>query len=230
MVVFGSNKRKLHDARDKISMYLENKLGLCLKDNWQVFRFAYVKNGKHCGRALDFMGFKFYRDRTILRKTIMLKATRKAKKISKKEKPTIHDIRQIFSYIGWINCTDTYWMYEKWIKPYVNIQNCKRRLSRYDRRENKKMSINYVKSQSSEKPDLIDRTSSKSHVYLRRNISESYREDMDGNTQKYYDYEEAKLTKAEYEQYLNELAMLDIRQQRADIDYIALCVGVNIYE
>lgn len=90
------------------------------------------------------------------------------------------------------------------------------------------MIIEYAKSQSSEKPDLIDQTSSKSHVYLRRNISESYREDMDGNNQKYYDYEEAKLTKEEYEQYINEIAMLDIRQQRADIDYIALCVGVDL--
>lgn len=137
MVIFGSNKRKLHDIRIKISGYLENELGLELKDNWQVFRFDYIKKGKHTGRPLDFMGFKFYRDRTILRKSIMIKATRKAKKISKKDKPTIHDIRQILSYLGWIDCTDTYWMYEKRIKPYVNIQNCKRRLSRHDRRENK---------------------------------------------------------------------------------------------
>ena len=80
------------------------------------------------------MGFKFYRNKIILRRTIMLKATRKAKKISKKEKITIYDIRQMLSYLGWIDCTNTYGMYEKWIKPYVSFKYCKKRLSNYDRR------------------------------------------------------------------------------------------------
>lgn len=87
MVIFGSNKKVLHRTRQAISDYLENELGLSLKDNWQVFRFSYG-NGKGCD--LDFMGFRFFRNRTILRKTIMYKATRKARKLSRKEKPTIH--------------------------------------------------------------------------------------------------------------------------------------------
>jgi hypothetical protein len=67
-------------------------------------------------------------------KTIMLKATRKAKKLSKKDKPTIYDMRQIMAYLGWIDCTDTYGMYCMWIKPYVDFQKCKRRMSKYDKR------------------------------------------------------------------------------------------------
>ena len=62
------------------------------------------------------MGFKFYRRKIILRRNIMLKATRKAKKLFKKEKITMYDIRQMLSYLGWIDCTDTYNMYEKYIK------------------------------------------------------------------------------------------------------------------
>lgn len=134
MVIFGSNKRTLHRIREKISEYLRDNLGLQLKDNWQVFRFDYIKSGKHFGRPLDYMGFKFYRNKTILRKSIMFKATRKAKRISKKDKMTIYDIRQMMSYLGWIDCTDTYGMYLKWIKPYVSFQYCKRRLSKYDKR------------------------------------------------------------------------------------------------
>ena len=137
MVIFGSNKKVLHKVREKISLYLENNLGVELKDNWQVFRFDYIKNRKHYGRCLDFMGFKFYRDKTILRRSIMLKATRKAKKLSKKEKITIYDIRRMMAYLGWIDCSDTYGMYKKWIKPYVNFRNCKKRLSKYDKRNNK---------------------------------------------------------------------------------------------
>lgn len=52
MVIFGSNKKVLHRTRQAISDYLENELGLSLKDNWQVFRFSY---GNDKGRDLDFM-------------------------------------------------------------------------------------------------------------------------------------------------------------------------------
>jgi len=82
------------------------------------------------------MGFKFYRDRVTLRRNIMLKATRKAKRLSHKEKPSIYDIRQMLSYIGWIDHTNTYGMYQQRIKPYVDIGKLKKRISSYDRKQN----------------------------------------------------------------------------------------------
>ena len=118
--------------REAIADYLQSELGLKLKANWQVFRFSY---GNNQGRDLDFMGFRFYRNKTVLRKSIMYKATRKARKISKKEKPTILDARQMLSYLGWIDCTDTYRMYEKWIKPYVSFKQLKRKISQFDRHD-----------------------------------------------------------------------------------------------
>lgn len=139
MVIFGSNKRRLHQIRKDIEKYLETEMGLSLKNNWQVFRFAYIKNGKEYGRDLDFMGFRFYRNRTVLRKSIMYRATRKAKKVGKKEKPTIYDIRQMLSYFGWLDCTDTYCVYFYYIKPYVDFQKCKRRISNYDKRRIKEV-------------------------------------------------------------------------------------------
>ena len=139
MVVFGSNKRKLHKMRAAIEEYLNRELGLELKGNWQVFRFAYTKGGKQYGRDLDFMGFRFYRNRTVLRRTIMLKATQKARRAGKKPKPTIYDIRQMLSYLGWFSSTDTYAVYEKWVKPYILIQKCKRRMSAYDRKHSKEV-------------------------------------------------------------------------------------------
>lgn len=136
MVIFGNNKQVLHRMRQAISEYLNTELGLELKSNWQVFRFSYIdRDGNEQGRDLDFMGFRFYCNRTVLRKTIMYKATRKARKISKKEKATILDARQMLSYLGWIDCTDTYKMYEKWIKPYVSFQQLKRKVSRYDKHD-----------------------------------------------------------------------------------------------
>ena len=89
------------------------------------------------------------------------------------------------------------------------------------------MKLNFVKSQSSVKPDLVDTTSSKVVVYLRQNIVENIKTDeMSGEETVFYEYEEAKLTKEEYQEYLKELEIIDIQQQRADIDYIMLMTGI----
>lgn len=89
------------------------------------------------------------------------------------------------------------------------------------------MKLNFIKSQSSVKPDLVDTTSSKVVVYLRQNIVENIKTDeMSGEKTVFYEYEEAKLTKAEYQEYLKELEIIDIQQQRADIDYIMLMTGI----
>ena len=89
------------------------------------------------------------------------------------------------------------------------------------------MKLNYIKSQSSVKPDLVDTTSSKVVVYLRQNIVENIKTDeMSGEKTVFYEYEEAKLTKQEYQEYLKELEIIDIQQQRADIDYIMLMIGI----
>ena len=91
------------------------------------------------------------------------------------------------------------------------------------------MKLKYIKSQSSVKPNLVDTTSSKVVVYLRQNIVENIKTDeMSGKETVFYEYEEAKLTKAEYKEYLKELEIIDIQKQRADIDYIALMSGIDL--
>ena len=91
------------------------------------------------------------------------------------------------------------------------------------------MKLNYIKSQSSVKPDLVDTTSSKVVVYLRQNIVEVEKTNESDNTSTtFYEYEEAKLTKQEYQEYLKELEIIDIQKQRADIDYIALMSGIDL--
>jgi hypothetical protein len=137
MVIFGSNKRKLAQMREKIEQYLKDELNLELKGNWQIFRFIYKKNGREYGRFLDFMGFRFYRGRIALRRSIMLRMTRKAAKIRNKGQPTIFDVRQMMSALGWIRATDTYGMYEVWIKPFINFGKLKKSVSKYDKNRRK---------------------------------------------------------------------------------------------
>lgn len=134
MVIFGANKKRLHKMREQISIYLTEHLGLTMKGNWQVYRFNY--GNKY--RFLDFMGFRFYRTRVTLRRSILLKATRKARRIHDADKITIYAARQMLSYLGWIKHTDTYGYYIREIKPLVNYQQLKRRLSNYDRRQNRR--------------------------------------------------------------------------------------------
>lgn len=133
-VLFGRSKRQLHKIREAMKTYLNNELHLELKDNWQVFRFDYIaKDGKHHGRDLDFLGYRFFCDRTILRKTIMLKCSRKAARIYKKQDFTAYDARQMLSYLGRIDHSDTYGMYLERVKPLVSIKKCKRKVSAYDK-------------------------------------------------------------------------------------------------
>ena len=84
------------------------------------------------------------------------------------------------------------------------------------------MKLEFIKSSSSVKPELIDTTSSKKVVYIHQNIIKKQMYDTT-----FYEYEEAKLTKAEYQEYLKELEIIDIQQQRADIDYIMLMMGIK---
>ena len=75
------------------------------------------------------------------------------------------------------------------------------------------MKLNFIKSQSSVKPDLVDTTSSKVVVYLSQNIVENIKTDeMSGEETVFYEYEEAKLTKEEYQEYLKEFNSSDTLQ------------------
>lgn len=91
------------------------------------------------------------------------------------------------------------------------------------------MKINYTKSESTIKPELIDTISSKTTIYLRKNIIEKERIDKKtGVSTTYYEYDEARLTNEQYQEYLKELEIIDIQKQRADIDYIALMSGIDL--
>ena len=109
MVIFGNNKKTLHKIRKAVEDFIKNKLGLEVKKNWQVFRFDYTdRNGKRHGRPLDFMGFKFYRDRTTIRKSILKGILAKVNKVKRKKKITWVDATSLLSRLGWIWHSNAY--------------------------------------------------------------------------------------------------------------------------
>lgn len=151
IVVFGRNKKKLHWLRKLMSEYFVNEMHQELKGNWQVFRFEYpVKYGGAIigtrGRALDFMGFVFHYNRTTLRKSILKRSTRKAHRISRKERATWYDAASMMSSMGWYWHTDTYDYYKKHIEPYVNIRELKKLASKHSVKEENKNVIRMVQN------------------------------------------------------------------------------------
>ena len=148
ITMYGTNKRELHLVLERIEKYCEEKLRLVIKDNKQVFLFAkevtekiFDKTGnlvkeviKQYGRALDFMGFLFRRTRTTIRKAILYRITRKARKLSKKEKVNWYDATSMVSRMGYFKHTNCYKAYEKHVKPYVNIKTLKKKISKHGKK------------------------------------------------------------------------------------------------
>ena len=122
LVIVGSNKRELHKIKNKIKKYLFEKK-LLLKGDWQVFHVD--------KRAIDFLGFRFFRNKTILRKRNALRIRRRISKIFKKDSLSSTDAMAIISYWGWIKRSNSYNFYNKNIKPKISIQHAKNVISYY---------------------------------------------------------------------------------------------------
>ena len=124
MVLFGPNKKQLHRVRKEISEYLQN-LKLTVKDNWQVFKVD--------KRAVDFLGFRFFRNKTILRKRNALRISRRFRKISKKQGLSYNDASAVISYWGWLKRSDSYKFYNGKLKPLVDINYARKVVSNHDK-------------------------------------------------------------------------------------------------
>lgn len=140
MIFFDNAKKKLQAAIANIRIFIGRRYRLKLKGNYQVCRFYYEGKRKKIGRPLDFMGFQFYRNKVILRKSIMIAATRMAKKLARAKAAgrgyyETH-VKAMLSYVGWFDCTNTYNCYTEYIKPLVNVGKLKKIVSKLDRRKN----------------------------------------------------------------------------------------------
>ena len=140
MIFFDNAKKKLQATIVSIQIFIGRRYRLRLKGNYQVCRFYYEGKRKKIGRPLDFMGFQFYRNKVILRKSIMIAATRMAKKLARAKAAgrsyyETH-VKAMLSYVGWFDCTNTYDCYTEYIKPLVNVGKLKKIVSKLNRRKN----------------------------------------------------------------------------------------------
>ncbi len=117
MILFDNSKKRLHAAIRFIMGQLRSVL-MKVKDNWQVFHLRI--------RPLDFLGYKFHTGYTTIRKSIMLRISRKAKtifrKTSFKEYITPTNASGMISYMGYIYHSDSWDFWENHVKPFVNLR------------------------------------------------------------------------------------------------------------
>jgi len=128
MVLIDTNKRKLHKAVDLINQYL-NTIKLKLKDNWQVWKID--------SRPIDFVGFRFYRDRTMLRRRIYYRLLRRIRRTQKKGYMSIQQAMGILSLLGWLcHISNGYNFYKFRVYPYTPKNKLKKIVSAYGKKLN----------------------------------------------------------------------------------------------
>lgn len=158
IVILSDNKEDLHDVFQKINKYITENLNLQIKHNYQIFP---VKS-----RGIDFLGYVFYHDHVLLRKSIKQKFCKKVSKITKdKNINTIVFKQSICSWWGWAkHCNSTHLM---------------KKILKYKMKSNR---IN-------QKPEIIEDRGDNTYYY-NFNIIESEKNYEDGTTYINYDYEQ----------------------------------------
>lgn len=137
ILLLDTDKEKLHNAYPLIVKFLaDNNYGITIKDNWQLWRLH--------SRPIDFLGYKFYEHKTLLRNRIFHLLTRKVRRIEIRGYCTQNTARAIASLLGWLKhlpCGNNY--YTKYIcvvidKPTISkiISHCDKRRSKMIIREN----------------------------------------------------------------------------------------------
>lgn len=113
IVILHSDKNYLSQLHKNVQTYLESQLKLNLKENWQIFPLD--------DRGLDFLGYRFYHDHTILRKSIATKFKQKISSIKQNYNhlTPINIISGIMSYCGWMKFANCHNLQIKYINTNI---------------------------------------------------------------------------------------------------------------
>lgn len=109
IVILNQSKQHLHIVLREIQEYLKDNLNLQLKENYQVFPVA--------ARPVDFLGYVFHYDFTLVRKSIKENFIRKALKFQIKETEALR--RSLASYYGWLIHCNSYNLRNKYLRDDI---------------------------------------------------------------------------------------------------------------
>jgi hypothetical protein len=115
IVIFAETKRELHQLKKEVDEYFQTKLHLTIKDNWQIFP-TYV-------RGVDFLGYRFFLNFTLLRKRTCQQMKKKLTKIMTKvasgKMMNYSEWCCINSYNGWAKHCDSFRLKSKYLQPLI---------------------------------------------------------------------------------------------------------------
>ena len=102
MTFYAEDKAVLREALGQIRSEIEDGLSLKLKGDYQIFPVAKSRHDRH-GRALDYVGYKFFREQKLMRKSIKQNFCREVARLNKREKPLgVKAYKQaICPWLGW---------------------------------------------------------------------------------------------------------------------------------
>lgn len=139
--MISNDKQALHIARRMIALYLSEHLHLTMKPNWQVFPVADSRSSHASGRAIDFVGFCFYRNHTTLRKGIKKNLARKVSEVRRQLRSDaawqngrinrsqfLNIKRKISPWLGWIYETTSANLMKKVIINPLKLQTYESKL------------------------------------------------------------------------------------------------------
>ena len=119
MVILSGSKEELHKLKREIDDFLAQNLKQVVKHNWQVFPSKV--------RGIDFVGYRFFGEYTLLRKSICKTFKKKMLAISKKREnnmsPTYSEWCSFNSYMGWLKHCDSYRLFQKYVQPNVEYMH-----------------------------------------------------------------------------------------------------------
>lgn len=120
VVIFASSKEELHEIHRKVTAYTRDYLHLNIKGNYQIFPTKV--------RGVDFVGYRFFGEYTLLRKSTAINFKRKMRTCRKKMEnnipPTYSEWCSFNSYKGWLGNCDSYRLFKKYMEPLIEyMQN-----------------------------------------------------------------------------------------------------------
>lgn len=120
VVIFASSKEELHEIHRKVTAYTRDYLHLNIKGNYQIFSTKV--------RGVDFVGYRFFGEYTLLRKSTAINFKRKMRACRKKMEnnipPTYSEWCSFNSYKGWLGNCDSYRLFKKYMEPLIEyMQN-----------------------------------------------------------------------------------------------------------
>lgn len=119
IVIFGASKEELHKLKREIDEYMAVNIKQTIKHNWQVFPSKV--------RGIDFVGYRFFGEYTLLRKSTCKRLKKRMLSISYKREnnmsPTYNEWCSFNSYVGWLKNCDSYRLFQKYVAPNIEYMH-----------------------------------------------------------------------------------------------------------